>query len=413
MLHRTRSQETLSTLINDRIASTSSSVDGPTTHHQNANEEEEAAAAAAAAADVNDTDSTFDSSSDLISYISQETLIPPQMRILNHAITDFHVIKEIPILSCYLQTGVHLYPSWSATSRNQPILTRPSKFINNIFRLNSPFLVIESYAKSARAKAGTNANINVKTNVKTNDVATSNVPPPPAKEVFCRVDFKIQSTRITYYVLTFPTLNKCIYLINNNSHSPSVDFELDGTHFRAIGVTGTTSALGTSGLIKLYVMENSPDLLTFDTSFDYKRKKLTFGSQNQLSKLIDGQNRAAIDESMKRARKLINMPVAQYLDQGDVKFKIEHSSMSAGESNGAPQHSHSHHHHLGGGKNANSFIKHGVIKMFDYEGGNGGGSSDEDKDVMSQEMMMICCVLLVLREQEYRKYKGDKKPQYV
>lgn len=374
MLHRTRSQETLSTLTNDPNLSSSTStsvVDHRHLHHQDAN-------------DANDTDD-FDSLSDLVSYMSQDTLIQPQMRILNHAIADFRFIKEIPILSCYLQTGVHLYPSWSATSRNQPILTRPSKFINNIFKLNSPFLVIESYIRDNAKSTKTNSN---------NGSTT--------KQVFCKVDFKIQSTRITYYVLTFPTLNKCVFLINNNSHSPSVDFELDGTHFRAIGVTGTTSALGTSGLIKLYVMENSPDLLTFDTTIDFKKKKLTFGPQSELSKLIDGQNRAAIDESMKRAKKLINMPVAQYLDQGDVKIKIENNGT---ESNGQL-----HNHHLGG-KNANSFVKHGVIKMFDYVGGRGRG--DQEDDEMSQEMMMICCVLLVLREQEYRKYKGDKKPQYV
>lgn len=374
MLHRTRSQETLSTLTNDPTLSSSTStsvVDHQHLRHQDAN-------------DANDTDD-FDSLSDLISYMSQDTLIQPQMRILNHAITDFRFIKEIPILSCYLQTGVHLYPSWSATGRNQPILTRPSKFINNIFKLNSPFLVIESYIRDNTKSTKTNSN---------NGSTT--------KQVFCKVDFKIQSTRITYYVLTFPTLNKCIFLINNNSHSPSVDFELDGTHFRVIGVTGTTSALGTSGLIKLYVMENSPDLLTFDTTIDFKKKKLTFGPQNELSKLIDSQNRAAIDESMKRARKLINMPVAQYLDQGDVKIKIENNGT---ESNGQQ-----HNHHLGG-KNANSFVKHGVIKMFDYV--DGSGREDQEDDEMSQEMMMICCVLLVLREQEYRKYKGDKKPQYV
>lgn len=128
MLHRTRSQETLSTLTNDPTLSSSTStsvVDHQHLRHQEAN-------------DANDTDD-FDSLSDLISYMSQDTLIQPQMRILNHAITDFRFIKEIPILSCYLQTGVHLYPSWSATGRNQPILTRPSKFINNIFKLNSPF----------------------------------------------------------------------------------------------------------------------------------------------------------------------------------------------------------------------------------------------------------------------------------
>lgn len=400
MLHRTRSQETVSTLTNDPTSSSHAVVDRP--HHQdnnNINDDND---------NDNDTDD-FDSLSDLISYLSDDTLIQPQLRILNHSISDFRYIKEIPILSNYLQTGVHLYPSWSATSRNQPILTRPSKFINNIFKLNSPFLVIESYTHTAPDPVKTSLNT-----VTSSNLLSSN----STKQVFCKVDFKIHSTRITYYVLTFPTLNKYIYLINNNSHSPSVDFELDGTHFRVTGVTGTTSALGTSGLIKLYIMESSPDLLTFDTVIDVKKKKLIFGKANEFSKLIDGQNRAAIDASMQRAKKLISMPVAQYLDQGDVKIKIGTSSSSSGtESTGQQQlgHHHNHHHHLGP-KSSNSFIKHGVIKMFDYVGGNnrtGKDEEDDDDDEMSQEMMMICCVLLVLREQEYRKYKGDKKPQYV
>lgn len=396
MLHRTRSQETVSTLTNEPTSSSSQTVDHP--HHQNNNNSN----------DANNDNDDFDSLSDLISYLSDDTLIQPQLRILNHSISDFRYIKEIPILSNYLQTGVHLYPSWSATSRNQPILTRPSKFINNIFKLNSPFLVIESYTHTQPDP--------VKTSLST-ATASNLLIPSSTRQVFCKVDFKIHSTRITYYVLTFPTLNKYIYLINNNSHSPSVDFELDGTHFRVTGVTGTTSALGTSGLIKLYIMESSPDLLTFDTVIDVKKKKLIFGKANEFSKLIDGQNRAAIDASMQRAKKLISMPVAQYLDQGDVKIKIGNNSSSSGtESTGQQQQlGHHHHHHLGA-KSSNSFIKHGVIKMFDYVGGNnrnGKDDDDDDDDEMSQEMMMICCVLLVLREQEYRKYKGDKKPQYV
>ncbi|KAI5964479.1 hypothetical protein KGF57_000971 [Candida theae] len=403
MLHRTKSQETVSTLINESthphpsaptFASSAAENRPYSPSNDNGNDADGA----------NDTDD-FDSLSDLVSQFSQDTLIQPQLKILNHAISEFRFVKEIPILSNYLQTGVHLYPSWSATSRNQPILTRPLRFMTNIFKLNSPFLVIESYTKSK-------------------DMILSGgdlQSPTTTKQVYCKVDFKIQSTRITYYVLTFPSLHKHIYLINNNSHSPSVDFELDGTHFRATGVTGTTSALGTSGLIKLYVMENSPDMLTFDTTIDYKRKKLKFGQGNDtFYRLIEGQNRAAIDESMRRAKKLIGMPVAQYLDQGDVKIKIGNSSSgvggggnsSSGSSNGSEstsQHSGPH----SGGKSVNNFVKHGIIKMFDYVGGGGVGNDNDDEDEMSEEMKMICCVLLVLREQEYRKYKGDKKPQYV
>ncbi|KAI5969822.1 hypothetical protein CANMA_001112 [Candida margitis] len=388
MLHRTRSQETISTLTNDRTPSSSSlssSLASPVPTRQRLHLPQQESDAN----DANDTDD-FDSSSDLISFMSQDTLIQPQMKVLNHAVTEFRFIKEIPILSCFLQTGVHLYPSWSAISRNQPILTRPSKFINNIFKLNSPFLVIESYTNSANPK-----------------LLKSQTSPPTSssRQVFCRVDFKIQSTRITYYVLTFPTLDKSIYLINNNSHAPSVDFELNGSYFRVLGITGTTSALGTSGLIKLYVMENSPDLLTYDTQIDYKKKKLTFGKDNELNRLINSQNRAAINESMQRAKKLFNMPVAQFMDHGDVKIKIDHNGV---EASGQHQHQKSqqqHHHHHSSG---NSFVKHGIIKMFDYVGGIG-----DQQDEMSQEMMMICCVLLVLREQEYRKYKGDKKPQLI
>ncbi|CAK9440114.1 uncharacterized protein LODBEIA_P42140 [Lodderomyces beijingensis] len=316
---RSKSQETLTTLINS-------------THET--------------AASRTSADASFDQAS-LVS--SQDTLIQPTTKIFNHPISQFHNYKKLPLTSCYLRPGITLY-SPENHPQQQPLLTRDPKLFSNLFNFTSPFLAIET----------------------------------PTKQQYCRCDFKIYSNHITYYILNFPTTKQVLYLINNNSHYPSVDFAIHGTHMRITqGVSGTSTAFASkSGVIEIHVMRNAAGMLTEGMVVDDAKRKVKLDCE--LARLIQSQNRRGIDEVMRRARDnaVVSEPLAAFVDHGDIKVKGD------------------------GG----SFVDHGVIKLWDYLSSSPNEPEGlEGHASVSEEMMMICCVLLVLREQESRKHKGDKK----
>ena len=300
-------------------------------------------------------ENTQELTSDLISLISQETLINTSIQIMNRNISQFYKHYELPLILSYLHTGVSLYLSLQDLLDNKPpILTRTLSMMNfnNLLRRpfrNSSFLTIHKH-----------------------DYMNN-------KFEFCHVDFKIHSNHITYYILKFPTLDQTVYLINNNSSKPTVDFEYKKTCFRITGVTGTTSVIGVSPEIKLYVMNpNSKNLLTYNTTVS-NGKKLQIN--NSLSKLVNSQDQPRINEMLKNEKPVISIPMGRYLDQGDVKLKLDSNSATKSKLN---------------------IIKHGVIRLFDYQDEVG----DTGNNVVSDDMLVLCCVLLVLREQEYRKFKS-------
>lgn len=144
-------------------------------------------------------------------------------------------------------------------------------------------------------------------------------------------------------------------------------------------MTGTTSVIGVSPEIKLYVMNpNSKNLLTYNTTVS-NGKKLQIN--NSLSKLVNSQDQPRINEMLKNEKPVISIPMGRYLDQGDVKLKLDSNSATKSKLN---------------------IIKHGVIRLFDYQDEVG----DTGNNVVSDDMLVLCCVLLVLREQEYRKFKS-------
>lgn len=98
---------------------------------------------------------------------------------------------------------------------------------------------------------------------------------------------------------------------------------------------------------------------------------------NKLSKLINNQEQSKINQLLNDEKPMVDIPLARYLDQRDVKIKID------------TQQKH--------------IIKHGIIKMFDWKDNN---SQDDNNNDVSDDMLVICCIMLVLREQEYRKFKG-------
>ncbi|EER34027.1 conserved hypothetical protein [Candida tropicalis MYA-3404] len=293
-------------------------------------------------------DLPVEDTSDLISLISsQDTLINPTIKIMNQNITNFTRIYTLPLISNFLHTGVYLYLNWNDIILNKPPLLSRSSTKFTIFK-KTPLLIIHKH-----------------------DPLTNN------KEEFCKVEFKIHSIHITYYILEFPTLNNLrVYLINNNSLKPTVDFIYNDSNFRIFGITGTTSALGTSPEMKLYVMPNeSNNLLTYNNEFLNNGKKIKI--DNKLSKLINNQEQSKINQLLNDEKPMVDIPLARYLDQRDVKIKID------------TQQKH--------------IIKHGIIKMFDWKDNN---SQDDNNNDVSDDMLVICCIMLVLREQEYRKFKG-------
>ncbi|KAI3404203.2 hypothetical protein KGF56_002964 [Candida oxycetoniae] len=361
MIRRSKSQETLSTLIDELVARDQD--------RENENNND-------------DNRQGLTPSSDAESLISQETLVQsPKCQIFGQASSDFRYYRELPLVSTYLHTGIHLYPSWSSigvgsrtaaaattttasssppppppssVTTMRPLLSRNSKLFNNLFSINSPFLIIENYNQEGK------------------------------RQTFCRVDFKIHSNQITYYILHFPTLaHRDVYLLNNNSYSPSVDFELSGTHMRCVGgVSGTSTAFASrNSTIKIYVMQSSLGLLTNNMKLHDPKKKTIDLSENKLAGLIQKQDRKGIDGEMRLAwsKRLINSPLACSVDLGDVKMKLDNEDKHG------------------------SFIKRGVIKSWDYI------NSDQGTGIVSEEISIIACILMVLREQESRKYKGDKK----
>ena len=137
--------------------------------------------------------------------------------------------------------------------------------------------------------------------------------------------------------------------------------------------------IGVSPEIKLYVMNpNSKNLLTYNTTVS-NGKKLQIN--NSLSKLVNSQDQPRINEMLKNEKPVISIPMGRYLDQGDVKLKLDSNSATKSKLN---------------------IIKHGVIRLFDYQDEVG----DTGNNVVSDDMLVLCCVLLVLREQEYRKFKS-------
>ncbi|RCK58218.1 hypothetical protein Cantr_06830 [Candida viswanathii] len=295
-------------------------------------------------------DTTPHDTSDLVSLISsQETLFNPTIKIMNQSITNYTHIYTLPLISNFLHTGVQLYRTWDDVISNTPPLLSRSPTKLTLFK-KTPLMVIHRHARDG------------------------------AKHEFCRVEFKIHSIHITYYVLRFTGLGTTVYLINNNSAKPTVDFAYSDTDFRIVGITGTTSALGTSPEIKLYVMRRgSENLLTHGCVVeDDARGKLRI--ENKLSRLINGQEQGRINLVVRDEKPVVDIPLARYLDQGDVKVKVDNVRQK----------------HI---------VKHGVIKMYDWLDGEEEEEEEEGREV-SDDMLVICCVLLVLREQEYRKFKG-------
>ncbi|KAI5963050.1 uncharacterized protein KGF55_002842 [Candida pseudojiufengensis] len=366
MIHRSRSQETVSTLVNkdyflqNPIRSNDSNntneiLTTSITHINSRNlrdhgEDEAYDNDEREFEEQNHEDLNFN---DLNSLISQDTLITPQIIIFNNrTIQDFRYFKEIPLItSNKIQSNLMLYKSNESAIEhpNLPILIKSNKLLNFLKLGSSSFLEIFNL----------------------NSVTLQ-------KQIFCKIDYKIFSNHLTYYILKFPQLqDKVIYLINNNSNYPSIDFKINNNHFRIFINNSSTTTTSNNFKISLFLMDSRDEenLLTHNLSVDSKGK---LKINNKLSNLIQLQKRKEIKQIIQSSKKLINLPIAQYINltKEDLKMKSANDEQ-------------------------NCYKKHGIIKIFDYLNYDNG---------VSDEMLIICCILLVLREQEIKKYKGDNFP---
>ncbi|KAK6460757.1 hypothetical protein DFJ63DRAFT_337509 [Scheffersomyces coipomensis] len=318
-----------------------------------------------------------DSNSDLMSlYSDAATVINVPIEIMRRPLPQYKVVRQLPLISTFLHSGTMVFKSLDSfnkyaelgstndqqvksdksTEREYPLLQTFSSKLS-LLKLNSPILTILKYKSSTE------------------------------KYEFVKVYFKVLTNHINYYILKFFNDNgqviDTIHLLNNNSNKPTVDFNFEHTNFRIVGITGTSSTFGTNGLIKLYVMKNDEVLLCNDKDIEINDKdQVKFNrkrrdsmdeaiDESSLYSLIESQDKLKISKYIDSQTPLINIPMSQYLDEGNIKMEKH-------------------------------FIKNGTIKIFDY-----------DTNEISDENIKLVCILLVLREQEYRKYKSNNKPSYV
>lgn len=313
--------------------------------------------------DLSDLNSLFTSGS--------EETVTNNVKILGYPITSYTSVRELPIVSTFLQPGVLVFSSLKSldiysqknlsTEKTElyhlqglgiPLLQTSTPMLS-IFKINSPFMLIYKYNKLNE------------------------------KSVFCKVYFRILTNNITCYILIFQLDSgelKTVVLMNNGIR-PSVDLLYENTKIRITGVTGTTSTFA-NGFIQLYILQNSSPSLTDEMSVQntvetinssIKNVKVNVNESNKLYNSLKFQKKATLTKLMNEGKTLINTPLATFVDNGDEKFK---------------------------GLN---LFKNGTIKIFET-------SNDNENNTNT---LIMTSILLVLREQEFRKFRGNNKPTFV
>jgi len=271
---------------------------------------------------------------------SEETLGVANIKIFGKPLSSYNQVKEFPIITGFLLQGTSIFESAESFKQHviDPVKVNPFLHISptwgSIFKKNAPYITIYTFE--------------------------------PQKTIFCQVYFKVISNWISYYRLSFTAEGiDDVILLNNNSYDPTVDFEYNGTKFRITGITGTTSTFGGNGLIKIFVMYPTSELLSNDMTMDESAKPQL---KSKLSLLIEKRDRQSIHKLIEHDKPAVALPIATFIDVGSEKVLAK-------------------------------YVKSGVVKMFT-------NNDHTFETIMSS-------ILLVLREQESRKFRGNNKPSYV
>lgn len=234
--------------------------------------------------------------SDIVSLFtttSEETKINEPITIFHNPLSSYNVLKEMPVVSTFLHSGVYVFVSMEALNNYQkesqransagdkrtvyPLL-QTSTSVLSIFKINSPFIVIHRYNAQGE------------------------------KVEYCKVYFKVRSSQISYYLMKFNIEGNIhtVTLMNNNSHKPTVDLVHKETKLRISGISGTASTFGGAGDFKMHVLRSEAKVL--DSSDD----------EESLATAIEHQNRALIQKYL-NVPPLINIPIAHYIEDGGVR----------------------------------------------------------------------------------------------
>lgn len=310
--------------------------------------------------------------SDLASVLSagsDQTLVN-NVKIFGSPVGSYRVIREFPIVSPLLQLDVLVFPSnkslevyarkdMSDEERNAlneeglgvPLL-ETSTSVLSIFKKHAPYMEIYKYKTLHQ------------------------------KEVFCKVYFKLLDNNLTCFFLIFKLSDDSCetVILMNNGLKPSVDAIYHNSKVRVLGVTGTASTFASSNT-RLFVMERSSPSLADDVDIEnlpndiaapFKNVKVKIRETNKLYVSLKKSDRSVCNSLELVARHLVNIPFASFTDNGDHKLKGVYLK------------------------------RNGTIRTFEAL----------DKELNDTTLITVC-ILLVLREQEFRKNKGNKKPTFV
>ncbi|CAN3369494.1 hypothetical protein DICA3_F25752 [Diutina catenulata] len=243
---------------------------------------------------------------------SEDTLVD-QVKVCGVAASQFSTVRMCPIVSQRLHQGAFVFESADAAKadENYLMLTKWGSLFKPIYMS----LVL------------------------------------PSRQVYCRVYHKTVSVHLGYYRLEFA--DDDLYLLCNNSYTPTVDFTLRGTQMRVMGLAG--ASIGGRSLLQMFVLKPGARALACVVS----NKKAVL-QENELYEAIERQDRLAVATMIDSDRPLIHVPVAAMVEEQGKLGK---------------------------------FLKHGHLKLF----------SCGDREL---ELRMMA-VLMVLREQENRKFRGS------
>lgn len=292
---------------------------------------------------------------DLQSLLSQDTLINHQDLLMGRPVMEYTTISNFPVVSSLMQNGVFVFRNAQTMNDYQqnnqnvyPLLQTSSSYLS-FFKKTSPFMIFHHF-----------------------DQVTGE------KTEFCKVYFKILSNYVTSYIFIFSLASGIppIVMANNGIHG-SCDFSYAGTTFRATGISNSASIFGNSTKIQTFPLAKTSKSLVDDC-------QLILPVENNIKNakiVLRSELTQWLDRPATHHQALLAIKSARYvLGQRDVGRFVDNGNIKVG----------------------NNLHQHGVLSILRY-------SSDK---IVENESLVTCCILLVLREQEYRKHKGNKKVVY-
>lgn len=263
MLHRSVSDETLSTLVTSTAATVTSS------HH----------------------DST---SADAESLYSADTLAVSLAQVFSKPLHSYRIMREFPLATCLLRNEIYIYSSMDALKQgSSPLLSmQPNKL--HFLKKNAPLQTVSRHRNGQ-------------------------------KEEFCKIYYKILENNLACYVMMFTSGDNVVFY--NNGIRPHSDTTYRGTKLRLYGASGATSTFGSNSMRMYALSDNSPTLVDFVDDIGFvgsSIKSLLLHAPSGSCKLYDSvvrQNRNELLLLLAQELTLVNVPIASFVDAGGAKVE--------------------------------------------------------------------------------------------